>query len=161
MITDVEGIGLAVFSADCIPVLLYDAVRKIVGAVHAGWRGTALGIAEKAVCAMRENFGCDPGNITAAIGPGISSCCFETSDDVPDAMYAALGNEAEPYLKQDGLKWHVDLKGLNACFLRRAGLPEAQIDISNYCTACRPDLFWSHRKLGEARGSQAAVIALV
>ncbi len=160
MITDAKGVVLAVFSADCIPILLYDPVRGVVGAVHAGWRGTALGIAEKTVLAMRETFGCNPADLLAAVGPGISRCCFETGDDVPAAMVSALGDEADPFLIREGGKWRVDLKGLNACFLRRTGIPAERVEASELCTACRPDLFWSHRRLGEERGSQAAVIAL-
>ena len=75
-------------------------------------------------------------------------------------MRAALGADAEPYLEQRGRKWHVDLAGLNRQWLLRAGLPPEQIDVCGLCTACRPDLFWSHRKMGEARGVQAAMIAL-
>ena len=79
---------------------------------------------------------------------------------MPEAMAAALGDAAAPYLEPRGPKWHVDLAGLNRLWLLRAGLAEEHIDLSGLCTACRPDLFWSHRKMGEQRGLQTAVITL-
>ena len=81
LVTDIPGVVLTVFTADCLPILLYDPVRRVVGAVHAGWRGTALGIAAKAVERMVDCYGCDRLDILAAIGPGISKCCFETHED--------------------------------------------------------------------------------
>ena len=93
-----------------------------------------------------------------AIGAGIGQCCFETDGDVPQAMRAALGAAAEPYIEQRGAKWHVDLKGINAHWLRADGVE--QIDVCAHCTACRPDLYWSHRRMGNARGAQIAMIAL-
>lgn len=158
MICAEPDVPLVVFSADCNVILLYDGIRGAIGAVHAGWRGTALGIAAKTVRAMAEHFGCQPAHIRAAIGPSIGQCCFETDDDVPQALRAALGSQAEPYMTRLGPKWHVDLKGLNALWLRRAGVE--QVDICSHCTACRQDLYWSHRKVGNARGSQAAMICL-
>ena len=88
LITRTPGLCLTVFSADCIPVLLCDPRKKVAAAVHAGWRGTALGIAARAAEAMIRNFGCRPGDLMAAIGPGISLCCFETHGDVPAGLRA-------------------------------------------------------------------------
>lgn len=156
LITNEEGVALCVFTADCTPILLYDRRSGAVGAVHAGWRGTALGIAAKAVSAMAEEFGTDPADLTAAIGPNIAACCFETREDVPKAMLAALGQEAEPYIKPKGEKFLVDLKGINALWLRKAGV--SAMEISDGCTACAPDRFWSHRITGGDRGSLAAII---
>ena len=96
----------------------------------------------------------------AAIGAGIGPCCFETHDDVPDAMTAAFGSGAKPFIAPRGEQWTVDLKGLNAWRLREAGVPEAQIDICPLCTACHTDLYWSHRKSGDRRGVQGALIGL-
>ena len=161
LITDVPGAVLTVFSADCLPILLYDPVRRAVGAVHAGWRGTALGIVEKAVERMVDCYGCDRLDLLAAIGPGISKCCFETHEDVPNAMTEALGACALPFIEvlPTG-KFHVDLKGLNARRLEGAGLKPEHIARSPDCTACRPDQCWSHRVTHGERGSQAAMIAL-
>ena len=158
LITDVPHIPLVVFSADCNVILLHDPVRRAIGAAHAGWRGTALGIAAKTVREMQRIFGCDPADIRAAIGPAIGQCCFETDGDVPAALHAALGDEAEPYITWNGRKYHIDLKAINALWLRKSGV--TQIDVSGDCTACRTDLYWSHRKHGGERGSQIAMISL-
>ena len=156
LITDTPGVGLVVFSADCTPILLEDPVTGAVGAVHAGWRGTAAAIAEKAVDAMVESFGCRRENIRAAIGPNIGMCCFQTDDDVPQAMRRQFGTQAEAFIRSAGNKYYVNLKEMNALALRRAGVGE--IAISNLCTACEPNRFWSHRIVGDRRGSQGAVI---
>lgn len=156
LVTDTPGLVLAAFTADCTPILLHDPVTGAVGAVHAGWRGTVADIAGNAVRAMEENFGSRPENIRAAIGPNIGVCCFETHEDVPNAVRAVLGEAAEGFIVSAGEKFRVDLKGVNAALLRRAGV--RNIEISCDCTACRPDLFWSHRRVGNDRGSLAAII---
>ena len=132
--------------------------EELIGAAHAGWRGTAAGIAGKTARVMQEVYGCRGEDIRAAVGPAIGQCCFKTDGDVPEALRAALGHEAEPYMVWNGSKWHIDLKAVNALWLRREGV--TCIDICDHCTACRPDLYWSHRKMGLRRGEQAALIAL-
>ena len=156
LVTNTPGLTLAAFTADCTPILLHDPVTGAVGAVHAGWRGTVADIAGNAVRAMAEHFGSRPADLCAAIGPNIGVCCFETHADVPDAVRAVLGGEAEEYIVPAGEKFRVDLKGVNAALLRRAGVRE--IEISTACTACDPDRFWSHRRVGNDRGSLAAII---
>lgn len=161
LITAERDLPLVVFSADCGILLLHDPDAGCVGAVHAGWRGCAAGIVEKTVQEMIRLLGARPERIRAAVGPCIGPCCFETDSDVPEAMRAsALGAEAEPYWERRGAKWHVDLAGLNRQWLLHAGVLPEHIDVCGLCTACRPDLFWSHRKMGEARGAQVAVICL-
>ena len=156
LITNTPGLGLVVFSADCTPILYHDPVTGAVGAVHAGWRGTAAGIAQKAVQAMTRAYGCRPEDIRAAIGPNIKQCCFETDWDVPQAILEGLGPEAEPYIRKQCEKYYVNLKEINALILRRAGVIE--IAVSDHCTMCRPDLFWSHRITRGQRGAQGAII---
>ena len=156
LITNVPGLALVVFTADCTPILLHDPVTGAVGAVHAGWRGTAAAIAGKAVAAMAEAYGCDPANLRAAIGPNIGFCCFETHADVPQAMLRSFGSEAEPWIRPRGDKYYVNLKEINALALRRAGV--RYIDISEDCTVCQSHRFWSHRVTNGLRGSQGAVI---
>ena len=161
LVTDIPGVALVIFSADCLPVLLYDPVRRVIAAVHAGWRGTAAGIVERAMEKMAF-YGCRSEDILAAIGPGISQCCFETHEDVPNAMTAALGVRATPFLSPiENGKFKVDLKGINAMRLERVGLRPEHISVSTECTACLPDKYWSHRATGGVRGSQAAVIQLL
>lgn len=163
LLTNDPDVALTVFGADCTTVLLHDPKRRAAAAVHAGWRGTAAGIVKNAVEALQREFGADPADIRAAIGPCIGRCCFETHREVPDAMLAALGVDALPAIdvlgmREDGEKFSVDLKLLNAIWLRRAGVD--RIDVCPDCTACQPDHFWSHRRTGGHRGSQAAIIVL-
>ena len=156
LVTNAPDVALMVFTADCTPILFHDPVTGAVGAVHAGWRGTAAGIAAKAVETMVTAFGCRPQDIRAAIGPNIGPCCFETDADVPEAMLSALGQDAAPYIFPQGEKFKVDLKGINALWLRRAGVEN--IEIAKECTLCQSHRFWSHRATGGQRGSQGAVI---
>lgn len=156
LITNQSGTALVIFTADCTPILLHDPVTGAVGAVHAGWRGTAHAIAAKAVSAMEREFGSRAADIRAAIGPNIGQCCFETDSDVPREMLARLGNGAEPFIRSQGEKYYVNLKELNALVLRQAGV--RHIDISTACTACENRRFWSHRVTGGVRGSQGAII---
>ena len=159
LITDEPGVTLTVFSADCTPILLHDPEHHAIGAVHSGWRGTAAGIVRKAVEKMTAEYGTDPSMLEAAVGPCIGKCCFETHGDVPAAMRNALGDAAMCAIFDDGDgKFHVDLKELNRLWLTLAGV--RTIDVSADCTACQPDRFWSHRKVGNARGSLAAIIRL-
>ncbi len=158
LVTNVPDTPLTVFSADCNVMLFYDPVAKAIGAAHAGWRGTALNIAGKTVAEMVRRYGCRPENIAAAIGPAIGQCCFETDGDVPAALRAVLGEKAEPFMEKRGEKFYIDLKGVNALWLREAGVQT--VDVSPLCTRCRTDLFWSHRLQGNARGVQCAMIAL-
>jgi len=156
LITNTPGTALAVFTADCTPILLWDSVTGAVGAVHAGWRGTAANIAGKTVAAMTAAFGCDPANICAAVGPNIGQCCFETDADVPLALKKTYGAEVAFFIRRRENKYYVNLKTVNAMSLGRAGVES--IVISDHCTACKPDTYWSHRKMGSRRGSQGAII---
>ena len=156
LVTATPGVTLVVFTADCTPLLFHDPVTGAVGAAHAGWRGTAQNIGAKTVEAMVKHFGCDPGNIRAAIGPNLSQCHFETDLDVPAAMIAAYGQDIQTFIRQKGEKYFPDLKAINAYALRKAGV--RQIEISDSCTWCESDRFWSHRVTKGDRGSQGAVI---
>ena len=159
LVTDEAEVALIAFSADCTPILLLDPVNRVISSVHSGWRGTAAGIVCRAVEQM-ERYGCRPENIRAAIGPCIGPCCFETHRDVPDVMVSQLGVEALQAItdSQTPRKYHVDLKKINELGLRRMGV--TQIDICPDCTACQPERFWSHRCVGNARGSLAAIIMM-
>ncbi len=162
LVTDEPGLGLIVFTADCIPILFHDPVRRIAAACHAGWRGTVADIAGRTVEAMAR-LGSDPGDIRAAVGPGISRCCFETGPEVPRAVRAVLGEDGQAYIHGpdgDGDRSFVDLKGVNRALLIRAGLTPEHIDVSEECTMCEHEKYWSHRASMGRRGSQGAVIAL-
>ncbi len=156
LITNDPGTALMVFTADCTPILLWDPVTGAVGAAHAGWRGTAADIAGKTVRAMCREFGCRAEDIHAAIGPNIGVCCFQTDADVPDAMVAAFGSEARDHIRPEGEKYYVNLKAINALALSRAGV--RNIAVSDACTVCQCQRFWSHRVTRGDRGSQGAMI---
>lgn len=156
LVTNVPGLALVIFTADCTPLLFWDPVTGAVGAAHAGWRGTVSQIGQKTVETMVAAFGCDPKNIRSAIGPNIGACHFETDGDVPEAILASYGSQAEAFIQKHGEKYHLDLKAINALSIRSAGV--SHIDISDACTYCQHDTFWSHRYTQGNRGSQGAVI---
>lgn len=162
LITDIPGVALMVTVADCVPILMCDPVRRVIAAVHSGWRGTAAGVVTRTVERMTDVYGCRTEDILAAIGPSIGPEHFETHEDVPNAMMAALGTTALQHIqiKNNG-KFSVDLKGLNRLRLEQAGLTDEHIAVSTECTACDDSKYWSHRKCGNERGAMAAVIQLL
>lgn len=158
LVTGEEGIALWVYSADCVPILFHDPVASVVGAVHSGWRGTAEGIASEMIQTMVREFSSVPSDIQVALGPAIGPCCFSCHRDVVDAMEDALGEKVAPYIQEEGEKYAVNLHGINGLWLRGCGVE--QIDMIAPCTACHGKEFWSHRVLGDGRGSMGAMIAL-
>lgn len=160
LVTDEAGITLFVFSADCVPILLFDPVRRVVAACHAGWRGTAGAIAGETVGVMAAEYACRREDIRAAIGPAIGPCCFETDGDVPEAMTARLGRLAEGHMTRTGEKYHVDLKAINREILLAAGLTAEHVDRSDVCTCCEHETYWSHRHTQGRRGVQCGAIML-
>lgn len=156
LVTDVPGLALVVFSADCTPVLVWDSVTGAVGAAHAGWRGTVSGIGARMVEAMGKYYGSRPENIRAAVGPNIGFCHFETDADVPEALRKAYGAAMEPFIRTRDEKYLVDLKAVNAWVLEQAGVRD--VEVSTACTVCESDRYWSHRVTQGHRGSQGAVI---
>jgi YfiH family protein len=158
LITDIPGVYVGVVTADCVPILLAargkDGGCTAVAAVHAGWRGTALKIAEKAVFALQDRFGVRPENTKAFIGPCVCQSCYETGPEVSQA----LGPQAAPFICEKGGKHYPDLRRINALWLQNAGVRE--IHVSEECTCCRPDVYWSHRRHGTERGTQISAICL-
>lgn len=160
LITAEEDVPLIIFTADCVPILLYDPVGRAIGAVHAGWRGSVMDIAGKAVRQMAHSFGSRPSDIHAAIGPCISGCCFETGYDVADAVSRLLGSDASRFVTPRGEKYMVDLKGINSLLLEQVDIKSENIEISPDCTSCLNAKYWSHRVTNGHRGSQASVIMM-
>jgi YfiH family protein len=154
IITDIKGITIGILTADCVPVLLFDRSRKVVAAVHAGWKGTASNISAKAFEIMMERFESQPQDILAAIGPAIGPCCYEVGEEVVSAFGHQKGVAV-----QHGKNWHIDLPKANHLQLRDAGVTD--IDISDICTSCRTDLFFSHRKEMGKTGRQLSFISLI
>ncbi len=139
LLEDRPGAVVAVKTADCIPVLLVDERRRAVAAVHAGWRGTAARIVAAAVGAMGERFGTEPGDLHAAIGPGIGECCYEVGPEV-----------AVQFGKQG--RAHISLPDANRRQLAEAGVTPERIYPSNLCTMCLGEEFHSYRRDQEAAG---------
>jgi len=144
IITNQPGFAIGVKTADCVPIMITDRVKRIIGVVHAGWRGTALKIAAKVVMRFREDFSSKTGDMVAAIGPSIGPCCYQVDEQVYRAMEAG---GASPYFRpcQEDSRWMLDLPSLNRRHLVEAGLIPESIEMSGLCTACLPDLFYSHR----------------
>ncbi|MEG1632902.1 MAG: peptidoglycan editing factor PgeF [Oscillospiraceae bacterium] len=163
LVTNVVGLPLFCFVADCVPALLHDPVAGVAAAVHCGWRSSVADILGETVTKMRA-LGAEPANIRAALGPAIGVCCFETGPEVPEAIDAYLSGEGAEFCSPEpGVagKYMVDLRGANGRRLLRLGLSRENIAISDECTKCSPQKFWSHRAVaGGERGSQCAVIML-
>lgn len=145
--------AIGVRTADCVPILLLDARRRAVAAVHAGWRGTAAGISQRALANMREWFESEPGDVYAAIGPCIRVCCYEVGIEVASA-FASLFPE---WMAVSG-KRHVDLPEANRRQLRAAGMAESQISDSGLCTACLSEQFFSFRREPSNPGRMVSAI---
>jgi hypothetical protein len=172
--TSQSGILLGIQTADCIPVLVADPARRAVAAFHAGWRGTVERIVELGIAQMQEKFGSDAGQLMAAIGPGIGSCCYTVGDEVLDRFDASFSYSRELFSEnplqdgKDGLgeavsfgpAWRLDLVEANRRQLLVAGLDAGSIAIVGGCTACQPERFFSHRASGGHAGRMMAVIGI-
>lgn len=160
LVTSESGLALMVFIADCVPVLMEDADAGVISAVHCGWRssvGDILGVAVEKMCAL----GARRERICAAIGESIGACCFETDGDVPEAVGRYLdGDTAGLIFPAPGGKFRVDLRGANRRRLIKLGVSPENIDVSEECTMCSRQKYWSHRATNGVRGTQAATIIL-
>lgn len=164
-VTSTSGLAIGVKTADCVPILMegYDEGDKIccVGAAHAGWRGTVSGIAVNCLVKMIEQGAV---RVRVAIGPAICGECFEVRRDFYDSVSEILGSElTEKYVIPDTQKdcfWHTDLRRMNKDFLVSAGVAEGDIDVSEDCTCCLPNRYFSHRYSGGKRGTQLSVIVM-
>ena len=162
LVTNVPGVVLVTFYADCVPLLLVDPVHHAVGSAHSGWRGTVANMGKAVLDAMKREYGTEPKDVLAAIGPSICQDCYEVSKDVIDQFRKADPRELWPslfYGKPDG-KYQLNL--WEACrqnFLR-AGVPEDQISLPDLCTCCNPGLLYSHRASHGKRGNLAAVLMI-
>lgn len=185
LITSTPGLLLGVQTADCVPILLADTRRRVVAAIHAGWRGTLARIAVKTLGRMTMEFGTRPRDVVAELGPAIGRCCYEVGPEVAQAFAAQfplaadwfdgpfeqLAHGEEPF----SLPWlsmmppghepppprvQLDLRASNRRQLIDAGVPEKQIAVSDLCTACRADLLFSYRREGAKTGRLMAVIGI-
>lgn len=153
LITDEIGTSIGIRTADCVPILLVDSRRRVVAAVHAGWRGAAAGIVHRAIEKMRADFATSPQDIYAALGPAIRACCYEVGPDV-----AAHFNKLFPEWKSAGVPRTLDLAEANRRQLESAGVAPARIFDSGLCTACQAGEFFSYRREPETPGRMIAAI---
>ena len=163
MITNVPGIVLVTSYADCVPLYFVDPVRKAIGLSHSGWKGTVGNIGQKTVEKMHEVYGSEPKDIVAAIGPSICQSCYEVSDDVAEAFRANFtADEAADILLDKGNgKYQLDLWKANWYVLTDADILPEHLSVTDLCTACHPDLLWSHRKTNGQRGGLSAFLSLI
>lgn len=159
LLTDEAGVVLCTQYADCVPLFFVDPVRRVVGTSHSGWKGTVAGIGAVTVRRMCDDYGCRPENILAAVGPSIGPCCFEVDAPVYEAFAALSLFDGDCY-RQRGEKFDIDLWEVNRRILLEAGVRPEHLTVTDLCTRCYPDLFWSHRATGGQRGSLAAFIAI-
>jgi hypothetical protein len=182
LITNAPGLLLAIKTADCTPVLVVDAKRKVIGAFHAGWRGTAARVVEKGIGEMRRHFGSDPSDLRAAIGPCIRRCCYTVGEEVRaefesqfsyahqlfhevfnyDSLHVRYPmlflNQRAPGHGDPASELHLDLVEANRRQLKDAGLEDEQIEVVEGCTACDTARFFSHRaELGKTGRMMAAI----
>lgn len=159
--TNEAGVTLVIYCADCVPLYFIDPEHGAIGLAHAGWRGTAAGMAKVMVERMGAEFGTDPGKLVAAVGPSICKGCFEVDEPVAKEFLALAG--AEKFVTQPtgaDPKYHVDLWECNRQFMLAAGVPEGNITIGGVCTMCESDLLFSHRRTRGRRGSNCAMLSL-
>lgn len=157
LVTGSTELPLVLHFADCVPVIVYDRVKHKAGVFHAGWRGTAAKIVGRGVELLMGEYGCQSKDLVAAVGPAIGRCCYPTGDNVYEALRITVDYPDQLFGEIDGQKCP-DLKAINAMQLMEAGVTE--VDVSDWCTACAPELFYSHRQSGGTTGRQAALVSL-
>lgn len=159
-VTNVPGLPLISYHADCVPLFFVDPVKKAIGLTHSGWKGTVQRIGANTIKAMIDNYGSDPKDIIGVIGPSICQNCYEVSEDVALAFQKEFRiSENLMYAKPD-YKYQLNLWEANYQVMIDAGMLPEHITITKWCTGCHPDLLWSHRKNGNDRGSLAAFLCL-
>lgn len=170
VITNRKGLLIGVQVADCVPILLHDPRKNIIGAVHAGWRGTAAGILKATLQEMCDRFYSNPSDIIVAIGPSIRWCCYEVGHEVIDAVIRATDivrsaecgmRERDKYYIKKGEKYCLDLQNANKYQALSMGLTEQNIWLSEECTFCLPDKYYSYRYSKGSTGRQGGFIGLI
>lgn len=162
MITNVRGLVLATFYADCVPLYFADPVHHAVGLSHSGWRGTVRKIGAVTIKKMTEEYGSDPKDIRAAIGPSICQECYEVSEDVIEEFKESFDRKhwEKLFYKKDNGKYQLNLWMANRSILVEAGIPEANISMPNICTCCNPEFLFSHRASHGKRGNLGAFLGI-
>ena len=158
VITNKKRVALGISTADCLPILMIDKSKKVIAAIHAGWRGLWRGIIERTVGEMTRTFESSPADIVAGIGPGIGPCCYEVGTDVTSLFQDSYKEAHQFIIKREG-RQYLDLSRAAQLELAAVGIPPENIETIPLCTACREDLFFSYRRDKKA-GRQLSFIML-
>lgn len=161
LVTDEPGLILATFYADCVPLYFVDPMHKAIGLSHSGWRGTVERMGQATLDKMKAEFGTDPADVYAAIGPSICQDCYEVSEDVADAFAEAFaGHEEEILIDKGNGKYQLDLWKANEIVMTDAGVKREHLAVTNICTCCNERLLFSHRASKGKRGNLGAFLML-
>lgn len=162
MVTNVPGICLVTFYADCVPLYFVDPVHRAIGLSHSGWRGTVGRMGQVTLEKMKEVYGTRPEEVYAAIGPSICQDCYEVSGDVIEEFQKSFKKFVWPQLfyKKENGKYQLNLWKANQLVLTEAGVAEQKIAVTNLCTHCNPEILFSHRSTGVKRGNLSALLAI-
>jgi len=154
IVTNRTNLAICIKTADCVPVFIVDRTKKVIAVVHAGWRSTALGITAKVICLLIDKYNCFPHDILTVIGPAIGKCCFDLDAAAADDFRKQKNHEAFLFPGKRQNKYSIDLAEANRRQIMNCGISESNIDVSDLCTSCRQDLFFSHRGSGGITGRQ-------
>lgn len=161
LITDIPGLTLVTFYADCVPLYFVDPVHHAIGLSHSGWRGTVARMGKCTLEAMHEAFGTEASDVYCAIGPSICQDCYEVSEDVAEQfMQVFPGHESELLIDKGNGKYQLDLWKANEIVLLDAGVQKAHLEVTDVCTCCNPELLFSHRASHGKRGNLGAFLCL-
>lgn len=160
LVTDQPGIMVAVRTADCVPILMHDPKRRVVAAVHAGWRGAVAGIVSKTLELLQSRFGSCLEHVRISIGPSAGVCCYEVDEPVLDHLYQGFPDWNKVVRTREEGKRHLDLKALVKEQALALGAAPKSITTINLCTICHEDLFFSYRREGKVNGTMVSAIGL-
>lgn len=164
LITNLKNVALVTYLADCQAILLYDPIKKVIGNIHSGWKGTLNKIIENAIKIMINDFSCNSNDIIACICPSILNCCFEVDEDVM-LMFKETFSDYNSYislgdLDNDKQKYYIDTVSINVDIMKNLGIHDNNIIFSNVCTKCNSDVYHSYRKDKDKSGRNIALICL-
>lgn len=160
IITNRPGLLLATFYADCVPIFILDPVKKVVGSIHAGWKGTVAGIGAAALETMTSEYGSDPADCLIGIGPSIGPCCYEVDNPVIDELRGKFTWWQDVICESETGLRHLNLWETNRRIMREAGVPENNIDMADVCTCCSQDILFSYRGGQGTTGRMGAFVML-
>ena len=162
LVTGIPGVTLVTFFADCVPLYFLDRKNRSIGLSHSGWRGTVGRMGQKTLETMKQEFGTNPEDVIACVGPSICQDCYEVGPEVIgefEKEFDSRYHDVLFYKKENG-KYQLDLWAANKIVLMEAGVPETNISVTDICTYCNPDLMFSHRRTPEKRGDLCAFLCL-